>query len=205
MDLSRFKQFFSAGHTIFEQGDLPKHLYFVATGVVEIFIQVKTARKIVATIEKGGIFGEMAVVDDKPRSATANAKTDVTCFALDASQLDTIIQTHPNFSLKLIRLLSKKLRDSNEHISELIQQDRKRQIMVAIAHYARTYGKSGYKGKRIPTQGFVDTANSRLGLEKQAIEKSIEELVLEKYLDWGADGRKTLILNEKFQKFIGQA
>lgn len=68
---------FSAGEVIFRQGYPGDHAYIIKRGEVEIVLEnVDGSEEIVATLGEGEMFGEMAVMDDAPRSATARAKTD---------------------------------------------------------------------------------------------------------------------------------
>ena len=63
---------YTAGQAIFQQGDAGDCMYCVKEG----FVEIVAGGKVLETLESGHIFGEMALVDKQPRSATARAKTD---------------------------------------------------------------------------------------------------------------------------------
>jgi CRP/FNR family cyclic AMP-dependent transcriptional regulator len=100
----------AAGTTIFNAGDPRDHMYAVIEGQVDIFVN----GKLVETVEKGGIFGEMALIDKDSRTATAVAKTDTKVVSVDERRFLYLIQQTPNFALHVMRVLSERLRRMDE-------------------------------------------------------------------------------------------
>lgn len=99
-----------AGTTIFSAGDPRDHMYAVVEGQVDIFVN----GKLVETVEAGGIFGEMALIDAENRTATAVARTDTKVVPVDERRFLFLIQQTPNFALHVMRVLSERLRRINE-------------------------------------------------------------------------------------------
>ncbi|MEA1996124.1 MAG: cyclic nucleotide-binding domain-containing protein [Gemmatimonadota bacterium] len=97
---------------IFKEGDIGKNFYAIVSG--EIIIRKETSGHELARFDAGQVFGEMAVLDHHPRSATAVAATDVELFAFNGRRL---LDDFPHLSVKLLRYLSrelsKRLRDAN--------------------------------------------------------------------------------------------
>lgn len=102
--------YFSAGETIFEQGDSPDLMYVVQEGSVDILVN----GQVVESCIEGGVVGEMALVDDSPRSATAVAKTDCKLVPLDESSFLNHVHRTPFFALQVMRIMSHRLRKMNE-------------------------------------------------------------------------------------------
>ncbi|MCA9943695.1 MAG: cyclic nucleotide-binding domain-containing protein [Anaerolineales bacterium] len=102
-------QYFSAGETIFAQGEMPTLMYVVQDGEVDILLN----GQVVETAAPGGILGEMALVDDSPRSATAVAKTDCRLVPLDEKSFLDHIHRTPFFALQVMRILTDRLRNMN--------------------------------------------------------------------------------------------
>jgi CRP-like cAMP-binding protein len=177
-------------------------MYFILDGQVEIFLRVRSAQKSVAVLKKGDILGEMAVVDAKPRSATAVAKTDVKCLALNLAQLEMMIQTDPGFAIRVIRLLSAKLREANEHITKILSKDTRKQIADALNTFGKTAGKKTFKGVRLMIDEFVDHADNSLGFDRLDVRRTIDEMIKEGYLEYGASGKDEIVLVEKFEKLL---
>jgi CRP/FNR family transcriptional regulator, cyclic AMP receptor protein len=114
-DLSMFgnsanAQKFPAGHQFFAAGDPGDVMYVVLAGEVEILIN----DKIVETVRAGGIFGEMALIDHRERSASARAKTEVEVAAIDQKRFITLIGIHPFFSIEVMNVMAERLRLLNQ-------------------------------------------------------------------------------------------
>jgi CRP-like cAMP-binding protein len=97
---------YAAGQNIFAEGDAGDFMYVVIAGEVEIFLRAK----LVEHLEAGGVFGEMALLDKTPRSATAVAKTDCKLVAVDERRFKFLVQQTPHFSLQLMRIIADRLR-----------------------------------------------------------------------------------------------
>ena len=71
-----------SGDNIFSEGDVGNKAYIVQEGLIEIIRNTADGEVILGSVEKGGIFGEMALIDDQPRMATARAATSVTVISI---------------------------------------------------------------------------------------------------------------------------
>jgi CRP/FNR family cyclic AMP-dependent transcriptional regulator len=100
---------FKAGDVIFREGDPAKDLYIVKSGQVEI----RLGNRLLDTLPELSIFGEMALIDHNPRSATAVAATDTTLVPVDEKQFLFLVSRTPYFALNVMRVLAQRLRISN--------------------------------------------------------------------------------------------
>jgi CRP-like cAMP-binding protein len=91
---------------IMKEGDRGVFMYVVIDGVVAVTIQDKVVEK----IGPGGIFGEMALVDQSARAATATAETDCTLLAINRNDFINMVKTKPAFATSLLKALSERLR-----------------------------------------------------------------------------------------------
>jgi CRP-like cAMP-binding protein len=101
---------FSSGQIIFERDQPGKDMYVILEGVIDIVIQ----DTVINTIGVGEILGEMALVDNRIRSATAVAKADCKLVAVDEDRFTFLVQNHPNFALSIMRILAERLRKRTE-------------------------------------------------------------------------------------------
>jgi hypothetical protein len=85
---------FSPGEKIFRAGDIGDALYFIHNGRVEI---VGEANKLIAQLEDGACFGEMALVSDKPRSASARASSFCHVYVLSKDSFNRVVEAYPEF------------------------------------------------------------------------------------------------------------
>ncbi len=110
-------EYFSAGETIFAAGDEGHCMYVVQDGIVAISIDGTVLQE----LEAGQVFGEMALVDDSPRSADAIAKTDCRVVPIDEDKFMSHVHRTPFFALQVMRIMSDRLRSRLQDISRLQQ------------------------------------------------------------------------------------
>lgn len=99
-----------AGETIFSAGDEATEFYVVRAGKVTVRLRNRT----LATLGEGEIFGEMALIDAGPRSASAVAETDATIVPVSEKQFLFMVSEAPYFALSVMRVLVERLRHANE-------------------------------------------------------------------------------------------
>ncbi|MEM7444419.1 MAG: cyclic nucleotide-binding domain-containing protein [Pseudomonadota bacterium] len=102
-------QQFPAGSVIFKEGDRGDQMYVLISGKVRL----SHGNRTLETVGDGGIFGEMALADPAPRSATAVAETDCTAVPLDARRFQYMVQETPFFALQVMRIMASRLRAMN--------------------------------------------------------------------------------------------
>jgi len=101
---------FRNGDTIFREGDMADCLYVIQQGDVEI----RLGNRVLGTLNPGGIFGEMALIDGAPRSATAVAASDVIVVPVTEKQFLFMVSHTPYFALNVMRILADRLRHMNQ-------------------------------------------------------------------------------------------
>lgn len=97
------------GKTIFQEGDRGDEFFVVVRGRVEII----SGDRHFETLEADGIFGEMALIDAAPRSASAVAATDVKVVPIAEKQFLFLISNTPHFALNMMRTMARRLRNAN--------------------------------------------------------------------------------------------
>jgi CRP-like cAMP-binding protein len=110
---------FKAGEYVFREGDLGTEMYIINEGKVEILNQVGDEEQILAVLEKGDFFGEMSVLEDLPRAASARALTDLRLLQINGSTFDHLLQGNPEIAVRMMRKLSRRLRETDEMLKTL--------------------------------------------------------------------------------------
>jgi len=101
-----------AGDVIFREGDKADELFVIKSGHVRIQVGNRT----MADLAADNIFGEMALIDSEPRSATAVAITDVELVPVSEKQFLFLVTQTPYFALKVMRILAQRLRVTNKSL-----------------------------------------------------------------------------------------
>jgi CRP-like cAMP-binding protein len=100
---------FKAGDVIFREGDPARELFIIQSGEVEI----RLGNRILETLPQYSIFGEMALIDNVPRSATAVAVSDAKLVPVGEKQFLFLISNTPHFALNVMRVMARRLRAAN--------------------------------------------------------------------------------------------
>ena len=119
------EQQFPTGSEIFQEGGPGDGVYFVKTGRVEIAgFASSTAQLIFSQLGPGEIFGEMAVIEHRPRSATATARQDTEVYFIPRDEMLSLFKRSPALAFRLLQLISHRLREFNQfHLREMVQAE----------------------------------------------------------------------------------
>jgi CRP/FNR family cyclic AMP-dependent transcriptional regulator len=117
---SCYERTYAAGSTLVSQGDVGAGLYIVKSGHVRIMQEVDPDRALqeIAVFGPGEVFGEMSLLDDLPRSATVVAVEEVTALLLPVWEFRSILREHPDITIKLLAVLSRRLRKAEQRVHD---------------------------------------------------------------------------------------
>jgi len=101
-----------AGGIIFREGEVADELFVIKSG----YVRIQVGNRIMAELSADSIFGEMALIDNEPRSATAVAITDVELVPISEKQFLFLVSQTPYFALKVMRILAQRLRKTNRFL-----------------------------------------------------------------------------------------
>ncbi len=190
---------FGDGQFIFKEDEVGNEMYIIGRGEVEILKKTDNGQKVLMTLKMGDVFGEMALIDDSHRSASAVAKGQTALIVINDTVFDKIVLNNPQFALKLIKVLSKRLRNSNEQIYELVSKDRKKQVLTALVNYSKEEGQKTFKGYKISIEGFIEWANSNLGYSVKDLQYLMRYLVKKEVLLKSSSSDMEIIVPEAIQ------
>jgi len=129
---------FKAGQMIFNQGDVGTEMYIVASGHVNIHLPGDASRRVsLKDIASGEYFGELALFDDKPRSASALATTDATLLELSRATLSGYLERRPRAAMAILRTMSERLRETNALLSQRVAKNAVKEVEENLSWGAR--------------------------------------------------------------------
>jgi CRP/FNR family cyclic AMP-dependent transcriptional regulator len=127
-----------AGQTLFTAGDFGDSLYIVRSGEVELFIKDNLGQKIILKVaDEGDIFGEISMLDNRPRSATAVALLDSEVFVLDRDDLLLLFQKKPDAGLNMLAAMSSMLRQADELLRTRVSRNVNEEIEEKLSALQR--------------------------------------------------------------------
>ncbi|GIQ74777.1 hypothetical protein BraRD5C2_32180 [Bradyrhizobium sp. RD5-C2] len=101
-----------AGGIIFREGEQADELFVIKSG----YVRIQVGNKTITDLPADTIFGEMALIDNEPRSATATALTDVELVPVSEKQFLFLVSQTPHFALQVMRTLAQRLRTMNKGV-----------------------------------------------------------------------------------------
>ena len=134
-----FERNLAAGEVLFKEGDKGEEMYLIKSGKVEISNNAGGVKKVLAELSEGSFLGEMAIVDDAPRSAAATALSEVSLLILDRAAFKAQLQENPMVEY-LISSLVKRLRETNEQVKILLQKDDVCRVAASLLAMGREKG-----------------------------------------------------------------
>jgi CRP/FNR family cyclic AMP-dependent transcriptional regulator len=194
----RHLRLFDAEATIFREGEEGAEMYIITQGRVEIRKATgPSAAKTLTTLQAGDLFGEMALIDRKPRSATAVAVEPTKVLVLNENLFDRMLVANPDFARRMIRILSDRIRRANQVIQSLMATSRQNQLWAGLVEYAKEHGVSGFKGLRVKIADFVQWALEHLGMSEKDVESLLEVFLRRHIVQYSARGTEEILVEPK--------
>ena len=105
---------YRAGQFVFRAGDLGSEMFVIHDGKVEVMREGTDGKSSVAILEKGDFFGEMAVLEGLPRTASVRALSDVKLVRVDGATFTQLLRSEPEIAVRIMRMLSRRLREAGQ-------------------------------------------------------------------------------------------
>jgi CRP-like cAMP-binding protein len=134
--LDRFARDFPAGTVLFEEGQPGDYMYVVTSGEVEIRRKVGETERVLAVLPAGEFFGEMAILNARPRSATAVVRVDSRLLVIEGSTFEAMLRARPEIALRIIKALALRLENANQHVELLLLPTPNHRVVQCLRHMA---------------------------------------------------------------------
>ena len=184
-----FEKKLSNGETLFKEGDRGEEMYLIRSGKVEISSSAGGVKKVLATLGEGSFLGEMAIVDDAPRSATAIAAGEVSLLILDRAAFKAQLAENPMVEY-LISSLVKRLRETNEQVKIMMQKDDVCRLAASILAMAREKGAPDGAGVLIKGGFTHEGLAKQVGVSPAKAEEHLAKMEKQGLVAFGPDGIK---------------
>jgi CRP-like cAMP-binding protein len=177
-------------------------LFVIVEGKVKISRVSEDGREVILTIlNDSDFFGEMAILDGMSRSANVTAMEDSELYIIQRNDFITLLQTHPEISIALLKELTQRMRASDLKIKSLSLKDAEGKVATVILQLADDIGKiknGTVEIEKLPLQH--DLANMA-GTSRETISRTLHSLVKKQLIE--LKGSKLKIINyEKFKELF---
>lgn len=160
---------FAPGDVLLHHGEESRHCYAIRSGdVLVTATSTQGSTVVLARRGPGTVIGEIGALDGSPRSATVNARTEVTAVVLTADEFEQLLRDEPELALAEIKRLSRQFRDLTERYSVRSEELRMRLLQLLETH-ARETGDPVFRSTREELAGWV-------GASREAVIRALREL-----------------------------
>src|SRR5947209_7027466 len=169
----KFGREFKKGDILFREGEPGKEMYVIQAGKVNITKTVRDTEKILATLGAGEFLGEMAILNNKPRSAGAVMAEDGKLLVIDPKTFEAMIRGNVEIAVRLIKKLSDRLQEADEQIENLLLRDPNSRVVHHLLQIAAKRGKDTPQGKLIAVN--LEELHGRMGLTKDEVQEAVSK------------------------------
>ena len=174
---------FRSGEVIFHRDDPGQVLYVIKEGKVKICLISPDGQEIsLVVFGKGECFGELALLDGLPRSADAIAVEKVECYTLQRSDFHNAIMKNPNIAIQVLEVISKRLRNTNEQVEDLIFLDVYGRVAKKLLELSDAHGTKVEDGIRIEVRMTQQELASMVGASRESVNKVMGYFTDKKYI-----------------------
>ncbi len=136
----KFGREFPAGELLFLEGDTSREMYVIQSGEVRITKSIHGKEKVLATLSSGEFFGEMAVLNDKPRSATAKVVSDSRMLVIEPKTFETMVRGSTEIALRMIKRMAARLQEADDQIENLMLRDTASRVVHFLVRQRTVHG-----------------------------------------------------------------
>jgi CRP-like cAMP-binding protein len=177
---ARFGRVVPAGVVLFREGEQGLEMYIIQSGKVRISKRVRHVDKTLAILDKGEFFGEMAILNDKPRSASAEVLEDSEILVIDRKTFETMIRTNAEIALRIMRKLAERLQEADNQIENLMIRDNTMRLVDVLARLAKAQTPGAFG---IEIRHSSDELAGMAGLAKEQVIAVLDKLVKARVID----------------------
>jgi CRP/FNR family transcriptional regulator, cyclic AMP receptor protein len=166
------------GERLFDEGDAGDALYVVLDGKVKLTRTSADGREnLISLIGPGEMFGELSLFDPRPRTMSASAVTDVRLAALAHDDLRSWLNGRPDVAMHLLAALARRLRRTNEVMSDLVFTDVPGRVAKALLDLAARFGTRQEDGLQVNHDLTQEELAQLVGASRETVNKALADFV----------------------------
>ncbi len=146
---NKFGKELPKGTVLFREGEPGKEMFVLQSGKIAISKKVRDVEKVLAILGPGEFFGEMAIISNKPRNASAIVEQDARLLVIDPKTFEGMIRGNSEIAVRMIKKLAERLSDADAQIENLLMADPSSRVIQHMLHVCQTRGRAGEEGIEI--------------------------------------------------------
>jgi CRP-like cAMP-binding protein len=197
--LERFGRNVPAGTVLFEEDSSGREMFVIQSGKVRLTKKVRGEEQVLAEIGAGEFFGEMSILNEKPRTATATVLEDAQFLVLDPKTFEAMIKANTEIAVRMIKKLAGRLDEANERIENLLLKDVNSRVVHHFAQLARAQGEQANGG--IVLDYDVAEVTMKTGIDPERVQSVVARMERSQLVTV-ADGKMTIPDVTKLDEFL---
>jgi CRP/FNR family transcriptional regulator len=194
---------YAAGETLFYQGDPGKAVYIVESGTVRIYVHAEDGQEVsIGICGRGDLFGEMSLLDQMPRSGSAEVTEDTVLWVMSGEDFDRHLHTSHQLALNVMLTLSTRLRETNESVKSLASLDVTRRIAKKLLSLALRQGAQTDQGLQIKSRLTQGALASLISASRESTNRALKALQRKGLIDM-QDGHIILLKIDELSSLVG--
>ena len=181
----RFGRDFPQGTVLFREGEPGHEMFVVQQGRVNVSKKVGDVEKILSSMGPGEFLGEMSILNNRPRSATATCAEASKLLVIDAKTFEAMIRGNAEIAIRMIKKLADRLAEANDQIENLLFADASSRVVhfLATAAERAPRGPAGHEIQLVPKE-----LAGRVGVKPEQAEEVLTKLLKSKIVALRPDG-----------------
>jgi CRP/FNR family transcriptional regulator, cyclic AMP receptor protein len=164
------------GHVFFNEGDRGDRMYVIVSGRVKIAVQWRDGREGLFSLRgPSDSFGELSVFDPGPRTSTATALSVVRAAPVDGPVLRAWVAAHPEVGERLLRLLARRLRRTDDELSDLVLTDASGRLAKQLLQLAQRFGVQEDGAMRVTHDLTQEEIAQLVGSSRETVNKALSD------------------------------
>lgn len=181
---------------IFNEGDPGLAFYIIKNGKIKVYKLASDGRELILGIfGEGGLFGDVPVFDGGPYPASAQALTDVVVWSINRDQFVQLLLHHPALSLKVIRVLGKRLRQAHGFVADLALKNVPQRLASLLLKLADEYGQESAEGIVLDLPLTRQEIAELIGVSRETVIRELSKFSRAGTLR--LDGKKIILLDKR--------
>jgi CRP-like cAMP-binding protein len=172
--LERFGKTFPTGTVLFHENDPGDHMYVIQSGRIQLTRTVRGREAHLATLPPGEFFGEMAIVNNAPRSATATVLEEAHLLVIDAHTFEAMVRGSAEIAMRFVKKMAARVAQANAQVEMLLRADLNHRVTNHLRHLAAQGGTA--EGYTIRLDVSVDEIAEAVGAAPQQVAACLKRL-----------------------------
>jgi len=171
---SRFGKEFPAGTVLFRQGEPGAEMYVIQGGLVRISVVVRDVEKTLVDLGPGEFFGEMSILNNQPRSATATVVEDAKLLVIDARTFEAMVRGSADVAIRMIKKLAARLQEADDQIANLMHKDQSSRVVHGILALCK---KADETERGLRVESTLDALGAKTGVDRATVQSVVDGMV----------------------------